>query len=98
MTQTKTCTFEVATQLVCRFRMGDHFSFLDYLTNEILPYIYTYIYIYILGSSARSARAHWAIVGPPGPLWAPLGTCGPHWALVGRALVCTPGPLWAGPL
>ena len=34
---------------------------------------YVNIYIYILGSSARSAR--------------PLGPCGPPWALVGRALV-----------
>ena len=44
------------------------------------------IYIYMLGSSAP--RAHWALVGPPRPLWdrplwAPLGPCGPPWALVG---------------
>ena len=44
------------------------------------------MYTYILGSSARSARA----LGPGGAPWALVGR-----ALVGRALVSPPGPLWA---
>ena len=38
----------MATKLVCRFREGDPFSFLDYLTDARVPCIYIYnIYIYI---------------------------------------------------
>ena len=57
------------------------------------------MYIYVVESSARSARD----LGPCGPHCAPvgrvlvglLGPCGPPWALVGQPLVGTPGPLWA---
>ena len=34
----------MAAKLVCRFREGGPFSFTDYLTNEILPYVYVYMY------------------------------------------------------
>ena len=59
--------------------------------------------MYILGSSARSARAlcpcgdPQALVGPHGPLWAPwgfvgpLGICGFRYALVGRAFEASLG-------
>ena len=45
ITQAETWTYQVAAKLVCRFREGGPFSFLDYLTNEILPYIYIYMEI-----------------------------------------------------